>query len=59
MMSSENPLSTTTRHYSNNYGANRQTTSVANDRTEQRDHYLRTGVESKNNPLAHGSNKHY
>lgn len=56
MVSSENPLSTTTRYYSNNYDSKRQTPSVANDRKNwgdgDRQHYLRTGVESANNPLA-------
>lgn len=60
-MSSENPLSTTTRYYNNPYEAKRQTPSVANNQRnygEQRDHYVRTGVESKNNPLANNST-HY
>ena len=59
MVSSENPLSTTTRYYSNNYDAKLQTNSVANDRSEQRENYLRTGTESKNNPMSHGTKKHY
>lgn len=59
MVSSENPLSNTTRYYSNNYDAKLQGSSVANERSEQRDHYLKSGTESKNNPMAHGTNKHY
>ncbi len=55
MVSSDNPLSTTTRYYSNNYDSKRQTASLANNQKnygESRDHYIKTGVESKNNPLA-------
>lgn len=59
MVSSENPLSTTTRYYSNGFDAKLQTQSVANTKSDNRDYYLKTGVESKNNPLAHGTNKHY
>jgi len=59
MVSSENPLSTTTRYYSNGFEAKRQTASVANNKGESRDYYLKTGVESKNNPLAHNVEKHY
>lgn len=56
MMSSENPLSTTTRYYNNNYESKRQTPSLANDQRnygEQKDHYARTGTESKNNPFSY------
>lgn len=62
MVSSENPLSNTTRYYSNNYEAKLQTPSVANDKKnwgESRDYYLRTGVVSKNNPLAQNSQQYY
>ena len=55
MVSSENPLSTTTRYYQNQYDSTRQTPSVANNQRnygEQRTNYLRTGVVSQNNPLA-------
>jgi hypothetical protein len=56
MVSSDNPLSTTTKYYSNQYDSKRQMPSVANDRKNYgegiRDHYMRTGTESKNNPLA-------
>ena len=59
MMSSENPLTTTTRYYSNPYEAKRQTPSVANDNKNWgdggKDFYCRTGVESKNNPFTHRS----
>jgi Ca2+-binding EF-hand superfamily protein len=55
MVSSENPLSTTTRYYTNEYDSARKVPSVANEKKnwgENRDHYLRTGVESANNPFA-------
>lgn len=55
MVSSDNPLSNTTRYYQNNFDSKRQIASVANNNRlygEQKDHYARTGVESKNNPLA-------
>ena len=54
-MSSENPLSTTTRYYNNPYEAKRQTCSVANDKKNwgepDRGYYMRSGEESKNNPF--------
>ena len=62
MVSSDNPLSNTTRYYSNNFDSKRQQPSIANNQRnygESRDHYIRTGVESKNNPLAHNIDQHY
>jgi hypothetical protein len=62
MVSSDNPLSTTTRYYSNNYDSKRQTPSVANLQKnwgEERSHYLRTGVESANNPFSQNVQHHY
>lgn len=61
MVSSDNPLSNTTRYYSNLYDSKRQVPSVANDQKNygegQRNYYMRTGVESKNNPLVNSN--HY
>lgn len=63
MVSSENPLSNTTRYYSNAYDSKRQVPSVANDQKNYgegtRNHYLRTGVESKNNPLGAQTTQNY
>jgi hypothetical protein len=56
MVSSENPLSTTTKLYQNNFESKRQMPSVANTGKmwgDKKDNYQRTGTESKNNPLAH------
>lgn len=56
MVSSENPLSTTSRYYTNPYHSRRNVPSIANNQKNygegMREHYLRTGVPSKNNPLA-------
>jgi hypothetical protein len=56
MVSSENPLNNTARYYNNPYEAKRNMPSVANDKKNwgepERDHYIRSGVESKNNPFA-------
>lgn len=63
MMSSQNPLSTTTRYYVNDYEAKRNGPSVANTQKQwgegQRETYLRTGVESKNNPFAQNVDTYY
>jgi Mor family transcriptional regulator len=63
MVSKDNPLSTTTRYYANPYDSKRQVPSVANDQKNYgegaRNFYLRTGVESKNNPLAHVTTNNY
>jgi len=59
MMSSQNPLSTTTRYYTNPYEAKRQVDSVANIKNEQRDHYLKGGAESKGNPLTNNVEGYY
>jgi hypothetical protein len=63
MVSSENPLSTTTRYYQNGYEAKNQTPSLANDKRNwgegQRDHYIITGTESKNKPFAQNIDSHY
>lgn len=63
MVSKENPLSTTTRYYANSYHSKRQVPSVANPQKAYgegaRDYYLRTGVESQNNPLAQVSTSNY
>lgn len=60
MVSSENPFSnTSTRYYHNPYEAKRDCPSVANTKkivgAQERSHYLRSGEESKENPLAHGT----
>lgn len=56
MVSSDNPLSTTTKYYANEYDSKRKAPSVANYSKNfgegTRTNYLRTGVESKNNPLS-------
>ena len=56
MVSKDNPLSNTTRYYANPYDSKRQVPSVANYQKAYgegvRNHYVRTGVESQNNPLA-------
>jgi hypothetical protein len=60
MVSNENPLSTTTRYYTNNFNSKRQVPSVANDQKnfgEGRNYYQRTGIESKNNPLVSHNTK--
>lgn len=63
MVSKDNPLSTTTRYYANPYDSKRQVPSVANHQKNygegNRDFYLRTGVESQNNPLAQISTSNY
>ena len=60
MVSTENPLSNTSRYYTNQYDSKRHMPSVANDNKNYgegtRNHYLRTGVESKNNPMASSGN---
>lgn len=56
MVSSENPMSTASKLYQNNYESKRQVSSIANTGKtygDQKDTYQRTGTESKNNPLAH------
>lgn len=56
MVSADNPLSNSSRYYSNSYEAKRNAPSVANTQKvwgePERDHYIRSGVESKNNPFA-------
>lgn len=63
MVSQDNPLSTTTKFYANAYDSKRQIPSVANDNKNYgegtRNHYMRTGTESKNNPLAFNSTNTY
>ena len=63
MVSSENPLSNTGRYYNNPYDSKRSMPSVANDRRNygepEREHYYRSGVESKNNPFAQNVEQHY
>jgi hypothetical protein len=60
MVSSENPLSNSSRYYVNDYEAKRSQPSVANNQRnygeEKKEHYQRSGTESKNNPLAHTNN---
>jgi len=55
MMSSANPLSTTTRYYTNPYEAKRDAPSVANNQRNygepERNFHQRTGEESKSNPF--------
>jgi hypothetical protein len=58
MMSSENPISTTTRLYQNNYEA-KKGNSLAHHGREEKDQYLRSGVSSKDNPLAASSTSGY
>jgi hypothetical protein len=58
MMSSENPLTTTTRHYQNNYEAKKGTSLANNDRVDK-DYYLKSGVSSKDNPLAASTTADY
>lgn len=56
MVSSENPFSNTSRYYNNPYEAKRDKPSIANEKKNwgepQKDHYYRSGVESKNNPFS-------
>ncbi len=63
MVSQDNPLSTTTKFYANAYDSKRQIPSVANDHKNYgegtRNHYLRTGTESKNNPMTSNSTNTY
>jgi calcyphosin len=62
MVSSDNPLSTTTKLYQNNFESKRQMPSVANTQRmwgEQKDNYQRTGTESKNNPFSHQVDNYY
>lgn len=63
MVSKDNPLSNTTRYYANPYDSKRQVPSVANHQKTygegNRDFYMRTGVESQNNPLSQGNSINY
>jgi hypothetical protein len=63
MVSKDNPLSNTTRYYANPYDSKRQVPSVANYQKAYgegvRNNYIRTGIESQNNPLAQISTSNY
>lgn len=56
MVSSENPLSNTNKYYANQYHSKRQEPSLANQDKNFGDsskaYYQKTGVVSKNNPMA-------
>ena len=55
MVSSSNPMSQTKNMYSNNYGANRGTPSIANtskiNNDTGRTNFMRSGETSANNPF--------
>lgn len=57
MVSSDNPLSNSSRYYNNPYEAKRTAFSVANYAKNygepEKEHYIRSGAESSNNPFSH------